>query len=39
MEVKYQVLVNYLNVLLEKSGTFIDSEKIKEILKALGEVK
>lgn len=38
MNVKYQVLVNYLKILIDKSGTFVESEKIKDILKALEEI-
>lgn len=39
MEDKYNVLVNYLKVLIVESSVYIDKEKVQLILKALGEVE
>lgn len=37
MEEKYNILVNYLKILIKENGTFIDKEKIELILKAMNE--
>lgn len=39
MTIKYETLVNYLKILIEKNEHFIQTEKIQEILKALEEVE
>lgn len=39
MEDKYKILVNYLKILIEESGVYIEKEKVQLILKALGEVE
>lgn len=39
MEDKYKILVNYLKILIEKDENYIDTNKVKLILKALEEVE
>lgn len=39
MEDKYKILVNYLKILIEENGVYIDKEKIQLILKSLEEVE
>lgn len=37
MEEKYKILISFLKTLVETEGLFIQSEKLKLILKVMGE--